>query len=125
MGDLFGAFQNVSAKNKNQSFDDIAAYEEHYMKLLKKYQSEIHDIEEMMANLRNERKSFYLNELPAIKKAMAEDDVLSNACKEQWLTELQANMERSFQISESLIQHYITKNLEEFKQALKDEINRV
>lgn len=125
MGELFGAYRNVSSEKRNSSFEAVSAYEEHYMKMLKKYQSEIHDIEEMMLNLRKERQDFYLNQLPAIKKAMTEDEVLSNACKEQWLTELQANMERSFQISESLIQHYITKNLEEFKQALKDEINRV
>lgn len=125
MGDLFGAFQNVSAKNKNESFEDIAAYEEHYMRLLKRYQNEIHDIEEMLENLRMEEKNFYLNELPAIKKAMVGDEVLSNTCKKEWLTELQANMQRSFEISESLIQHYITKNLEEFKQELKKAVGKV
>ena len=115
MGDLFGAFQKVSPQNKNNSFDQIAAYEEYYMKLLKRYQGDIQNIEEMMENLRKERKDFYLKELPAIQKAMVEDDVLSNDCKAEWLTELQANVERSFQISESLIQHYITKNLDEFR----------
>ena len=54
-----------------------------------------------------------------------EDDVLSNDCKAEWLTELQANVERSFQISESLIQHYITKNLDEFRQELREATKRV
>ena len=125
MGDLFGSYRSVGAEKRNSSFESVSAYEEHYMKLLKKYQNEIKDIEEMMRNLRKERQDFYMNQLPAIKKAMVEDEVLSSTCKEQWLTELQNNMERSFQISESLIQHYITKNLEEFRQALKDEINKV
>ena len=40
MGDLFGAFQKVSPQNKNNSFDQIAAYEEYYMKLLKRYQGD-------------------------------------------------------------------------------------
>ena len=120
MGDLFGAFQKVSPQNKNNSFDQIAAYEEYYMKLLKRYQGDIQNIEEMMENLRKERK-----ELPAIQKAMVEDDVLSNDCKAEWLTELQKNVERSFQISESLIWHYITKNLDEFRQELREATNRV
>ena len=55
MGDLFGAFQKVSPQNKNNSFDQIAAYEEYYMKLLKRYQGDIQNIEEMMENLRKER----------------------------------------------------------------------
>ena len=109
MGDLFGAFQKVSPQNKNNSFDQIAAYEEYYMKLLKRYQGDIQNIEEMMENLRKERKDFYLKELPAIQKAMVEDDVLSNDCKAEWLTELQKNVERSFQISESLIWHISRK----------------
>lgn len=100
MGDLFGAFQKVSPQNKNNSFDQIAAYEEYYMKLLKRYQGDIQNIEEMMENLRKERKDFYLKEL-------------------------QANVERSFQISESLIQHYITKNLDEFRQELREATKRV
>ena len=87
MGDLFGAFQKVSPQNKNNSFDQIAAYEEYYMKLLKRYQGDIQNIEEMMENLRKERKDFYLKELPAIQKAMVEDDVLSNDCKAEWLTD--------------------------------------
>ncbi|MDE6034796.1 MAG: hypothetical protein K2G36_02685 [Ruminococcus sp.] len=125
MGDLFGSYRSVGAEKRNRSFESVSAYEEHYMKLLKKYLNEINEIEEMMRNLRKERQDFYMKQLPAIKKAMVEDDVLSADCKAQWLTELQNNMERSFQISESLIQHYITKNLEEFKQALKDEVNKV
>lgn len=63
MGDLYGAFQKVSPQNKNNSFDQIAAYEEYYMKLLKRYQGDIQNIEEMMENLRKERKDFYLKEL--------------------------------------------------------------
>ena len=95
------------------------------MKLLKRYQGDIQNIEEMMENLRKERKDFYLKELPAIQKAMVEDDVLSNDCKAEWLTELQKNVERSFQISESLIWHYITKNLDEFRQELREATKRV
>lgn len=125
MSDIFGQFQSVSSKSKRADFDDISAYEEHYMKLLKKYQPEIQRIEEMMQSLRKERQEFYTQTLPAVKKSMDEDNVLSDECKAQWIQELQENMEKSFQISESLIQHYVTKNLEEFKQALKEAMSKV
>ena len=125
MSDIFGQFQSISSKSKRADFDDISAYEEHYMKLLKKYQPEIQRIEEMMQNLRRERQEFYTQTLPAVKKSMDEDYVLSNECKEQWIQELQENMEKSFPISESLIQHYVTKNLEEFKQALREAMSKV
>lgn len=125
MGSLFGAFQDVEAENKQKNFENVAAYEAHYMRLLKKYSPEIQMIEEMMENLRRERKNFYQKDLPEIKLSMEEDNILSDDNKAEWLSQLQENMEHSFQISESLIQHYITKNLEEFKKALKDEMNRV
>lgn len=125
MSDIFGQFQSVSSKSKRADFDDISAYEEHYMKLLKKYLPEIQQIEEMMQGLRAEREKFYTQTFPAVKQSMDEDNVLSEECKAQWLQELQENMETSFRISESLIQHYVTKNLEEFKQALKETANKV
>ena len=71
MSDIFGQFQSISSKSKRADFDDISAYEEHYMKLLKKYQPEIQRIEEMMQNLRRERQEFYTQTLPAVKKSMA------------------------------------------------------
>ena len=52
-------------------------------------------------------------------------DQFNGSVKAEWLTELQANVERSFQISESLIQHYITKNLDEFRQELREATKRV
>ena len=52
-------------------------------------------------------------------------DEVSAEQQQEWLTMLHDNMERSFQISESLIQHYITKNLEEFKLALEQERDKV
>lgn len=119
MGDLFGAYRSVSSEKRNNSFEAVSAYEEHYMKLLKKYAPEIQEIEQMMQNLREERKRFYLEELPQIQRTMTADDVLSEENKAEWLKQLQENMEHSFQISESLIQHYITKNLEEFERELK------
>ena len=59
-----------------------------------------------------------------IRTEMNRDEVSAEQ-QQEWLTMLHDNMERSFQISESLIQHYITKNLEEFKLALEKERDKV
>ena len=100
------------------------AYEEHYMKLLKHYLSEIQSIEKMLEDIRRERESFFQKTLPEIRTEMNRDEVSAEQ-QQEWLTMLHDNMERSFQISESLIQHYITKNLEEFKLALEKERDKV
>ena len=100
------------------------AYEKCYMELLKRYKNEIQEIENMMRDLREERTQFYKEQLPAIQKEMEMDEV-SPEIRSQWLAELQTNVERSFKISETLIDHYVTKNLEEFKTALQQGIRMV
>ena len=119
MGSLLDNFQRVKNSDQNMTVDSLIAYEEAYMKLLKKYKDEIAGIEEMMEQVRREREDFYLRKMPEIKAAMEKDEV-SPETQKQWLTELQENMERSFQISESLIQHYVTENLEEFSKKIKE-----
>lgn len=124
MGDLFGSYKNTSSKNRQQTFDDITAYEENYMKLLKKYQNEIHDIAEMVESVRKEREEFYLIKYPAMKKVLLEDGIIENKVAEEWLQEVRERTERSFLISESLVQHYVTKNLDEFKKSLRQITNQ-
>ena len=91
------------------------------MELLRRYKEEIREIENMMQALREERIHFYKEELPTIRKEMEMDEVLPEI-RSQWLATLQTNMEKSFKISEGLIDHYVTKNLDEFKNALQQEI---
>lgn len=114
----FDEFKKVPSGKKMNTADSLIAYEKSYMDLLKRYKDEIHDIEIMMQNLRNERIAFYSEKLPAIQKEMELDEV-DIQTRAQWLEEVQANVEKSFKISESLIEHYVTKNLEEFKAALQ------
>lgn len=119
MADLFSKFQKVDPQNRNLTADTILSYEEAHMKLVKNYSNEIQTIAGMMEQLRKEREIFYLHKLPEIKAAMEKDEV-SASIQEQWLVELQENMERSYKISESLIQHYVTENLAEFRKKLQE-----
>lgn len=60
MGNLFAAYQSpIEGSDKVNSYDKIMAYEEHYMKLLKHYLSEIQSIEKSWKTFdRNEKRFF-------------------------------------------------------------------
>ena len=125
MGDLFGQYKPVSSEYDNKKIETLAAYEEHYMRLLRNYKNEIKEIEDMMSALRAEREQFYSETLPEIERGIREDKVLSADAAELWISELRGNMERSFAISEQLISHYVTSNLQEFKAKMKKALDRV
>ena len=120
----FNEFKKIPEGGKLSRPEALMAYEKIYMDLLRRYKDEIHEIEEMMRTVRDERLCFYEERLPAIRKEMEKDEVLSEIAN-QWLAELQANVEKSFRISEELIGHYVTKNLKEFEAILQQEIRAV
>ena len=125
MGDLFNQFTPVNSEYKSEKLDALIAYEEHYHKLLRNFKAEIADIESMMTQLRQEREVFYSSKLTKKKKTIKEDEVFSDEAKQKWIMELRANVEKSFAISESLISHYVTSNLEEFKRKMESIIDKV
>lgn len=117
----FDEFRKTPIEKRTDRGEALMAYEKHYMELLKRYKGDIQEIDNMMRTLREERTRFYKEQLPEIQKEMEADQV-SSEIRAQWLAELQKNMERSFSISEKLIDHYVTKNLDEFQHALRQEI---
>ena len=122
---FLGNTARVSDDVANDKLEVIAKYEEHYMKLIRNYKEEIAEIESMMREVRKERETFYHQTLPQIEKTIRSDDVLSENAKSEWIEELRANMEKSFRISEALIQHYVTSNQAEFKEKLKKAVDKV
>jgi len=125
MGDLFSQYAPVNPEYKSEKLDTLVAYEEHYMKLLRNFKVEIAEIENMMSQLRQERADFYASKLPEIEKSIIDDDVLSEETKKKWIIELRGNVEKSFSISETLISHYVTSNLQEFKRKMQSIIDKV
>ncbi len=122
MGDIFR--KKVASEKAIPSVDALLAYTEIYHRLLRDYKNEIQLIEDMMMQLRREREIFYIEKLPAIRESMLRDEVSVENC-EQWIAEIQKNMEKSFSISEKLIQNYITDNLDEFKEKLNAAIEKM
>lgn len=125
MGDLFGQYTRVPDEYEKSNLEAITQYEEHYMMLIRNYKGEIQAIEAMMQELRKERQTFYKSTLPEIETQIREDEVLSEDAKRLWIQELRTNVENSFRISEDLISHYVTSNLEEFKRKLMEAIDKV
>ena len=110
-------------KNKeryDKNAESICAYEEHYMKLLRNYKREIQEIQEMLKNIREERQQFFLETLPQIEYTIENDNILSEENKQVWIQDLRENMEKSFSVSEEIVNHYVTENLKEFKEKLKE-----
>ena len=94
------------------------------MRLLRVYREDIEAIENLMKSLRAEREEFYLKQLPAIRAELEADEVQPEI-RTEWLSMMQQNMEKSFQISEKLISHYITKNFSEFEAKLQEVMGQV
>lgn len=124
MSDIMGKFKGIPSEKIDDSMEAIFKYEESYMRLLKNYQGEIQMIASMQKQLREEKTAFYKS-FSDIEAAMKNDDVLSVEAKQEWLCQYRASMEASFAASEALIEHYVTKNLEEFKQALLEAKGKV
>ena len=124
MGDLMQGFAKKGAVSKMNAAETVVSCEERFMKLLRVYRTDIEEIENMMKALRTEREDFYLKQLPEIRKELEMDEV-SPEIRAEWLASLQENMEKSFQISEKLISHYVTKNLREFEIKLQETMGQV
>lgn len=124
MGDLMQGFSKKGTVSKMNAAETVISCEERYMKLLRVYRTDIEEIENMMKALRTEREDFYLKQLPEIRKELEMDEVAPEI-RAEWLTALQQNMEKSFQISEKLISHYVTKNLSEFEAKLQEAMGQV
>lgn len=116
---LFGDLQRPGVNNPDATAEMIMQYEESYMKLLRTYDPEITKINQMMKELREEERQFWDEEFPKIKNTLESDSVLSNDAKAKWLEQYHDQMMTSFKMSSDLIEHYVRRNLEEFKKAIE------
>ncbi len=124
MSDIMARHRGELSPSENGKVEVIFEYVKCYHKILREYMPEIKAIEEMLEKLRQEEDKFWMD-FHDIEQAMKNDDVLSGETKEKWLKQYQNNMTESFRMSESLIRHYISCNLEEFEKALKEAVNSV
>lgn len=122
---MFDPLNPIQESNRDPKLESLIAYENHFAELLRAYAPEIEKMEQMLRDLREEQRKFYLEDLVSIQETLRNDEILSERAKEQWILELRANMEKSFQISEELISHFITNNKAEFRKKMEEALKKV
>ena len=115
MKDLFEAFETASVDNKNQTIVDLFECQKAYAQLIREYKEEFEYVQNSLKGLREERRNFYKLELPKIKEVL-ETDIVQPEAQKIWVEELQKDMERSFLMSERLLNDLAVKQMDEFKQ---------
>lgn len=124
-GNCFREFDDVNPRKKDPSIHVLFEYEKHYMELVREYSSEIKFIEDMLTAFRAEQTKFYEETLPQISRSMTEDQSVDDEMKKLWLNRLSTNLERSYLISEKLINDYATKSIDEFKKAVDEKLKSI
>lgn len=124
-GNCFDEFKDIPQKRKDPTIQVLYEYEKHYLEMIKKYSEEIKFIQDMLVEFREEQETFYDNVLPDIIDKLKRDDGIDEEMKKIWLERLSTNIERSFKLSETLINDYATKSLDEFKQAVNEKLHGI
>ena len=115
MGSLFDEFDIAKPRKHIDTTEDKKAdYSRYYLELLRKYRSEIEFIDELERKRREEEYRFYSEDLHNIRETMEKDKVAPEIIDE-WLSDLQDSMKKSFNVTEKLISTFTVKTLEEFK----------
>ena len=114
----FSAFDAVSPQKQNPTAQILYDYEKHYMELVRKYKPEIQFISGLVENLREEQIEFYSKTLPSVIEHLNQDIAIDEETKRIWLNRFVTNMDNSFNLSESVIEHYVTKHVQEFNEAV-------
>ena len=123
-GNCFSEFEDIATKKRDIPIQVLYDYEKHYMELLKKHSTEITMIYNMLKEFRDEQKTFYGTVLPNIIQKLEEDDGIDSKIKSVQVEQLTANMERSFSLSESLINEFAIKNINQFKNAVNEKLGK-
>lgn len=121
----FDIFDDTSPRRKNSTIQILYDYEKHYMDLVKKYKEEIKFISDLLSEVRKEQILFYEEILPKITKKLKEDEGIDKEMEKVWLNRLTINIDRSFTLSETLINNYAIKKIDEFKNAVKEKLRDI
>lgn len=121
----FDVFDDVSPKKQIPSIQVLYDYEKHYMKLVREYSAEISMIEDMLSDFRKEQERFYKEDLPEIIVKLNQDVGIDEEMRNVWLKRLTTNMDRSFRLSETLINDFVIKSVDEFKVAVNERLQKL
>ncbi|MDR2570853.1 MAG: hypothetical protein LBD23_11260 [Oscillospiraceae bacterium] len=118
----FGEFYGLPPNRvKNENIEELYNYEKHYMELIRLHKDEISFINGLLIEFRRERVEFFEIKIHGISESLDKHSI-DEPTKKRWLSELVDCMNRSFEVSESLITNYLTKDLEDFKKNIEERL---
>ena len=109
-------------ERKRDILEDLMEYEKYYMDILKKYEPQISFINGLLKELRDERTDFISNILPSVQKKLEAENI-DKKTADKWISEFKENAEKSYEMSEAVIKHFVTKNLEEFRYEMQKAVD--
>ena len=113
MSSLFDPFKDINVEKVDESVQNLIECENQYCKLLREYQPEIDFILKKIVEIREEEVKFY-ERIHEIEQVMIDDEVDEEARK-KWIADLQNSMKLIFRMSNSLINDFYIRKLDEFK----------
>lgn len=113
MSSLLDPFKDTNLEKVDESVQSLIECENQYCKLLREYQPEIDFILQKMQKLREEELAFS-ERIQKIEQVMISDDVDEKARK-VWIKDLHNSMKLSFKMSQSLINDFYIRKLDEFR----------
>lgn len=117
----FDVFKDGSPKDGQPSAKLLFDYEKHYMQLLTSHRNDIEFISTLLQELRSEQNKS-TERIAELDKKLDEQGVDEDV-KNIWLKHLAENLNRSFQLSNELLSHYIIMDDDTFKAELQKRIN--
>jgi len=118
----FDEIRGASLPKTDLSIQMMFACEKHYMELLRKYKDEISFLDEKMRQLREEQTEFRLKIVPTVRRQLEQDEGIDAPTARTWLQHYVESMERSFAMSETLLEDLSVMKREEFTAAVRDRI---
>ena len=122
--DCFSNFEDIPASKKDKSIQVLYDYEKHYMDLVRKYSSEIEFVSKQLMEFRKEQKEFYDIVLPKIIAKLNGEKAIDDDTRKVWMKRFVDNMDKSFSLSETLINDYVVKTIDEFKNEVKEKLDK-
>ena len=122
MENAFDRFKSTP-KIFNPTAQMLYEYNQHYMQLVQKFQSQIEFIDRLHRDYRQEHVKFYLEDLPIVSEKLKTLPI-SEDVRQEWIESLQNHMKRSFETSKNFIDILTTKKIEEFNEQLETKLKQ-
>ena len=122
--DCFSNFEDIPVSKKDKSIQVLYDYEKHYMDLVRKYSSEIEFVSKQLMEFRKEQKEFYDIVLPKIIAKLNGEKAIDDDTRKVWMKRFVDNMDKCFSLSETLINDYVVKTIDEFKNEVKEKLDK-